>query len=174
MVRNSRPGPVRCLQPSKSACLSFDKRCILIIWGSASNSRNAHPHAHSQTRRVSARPESDRDRTPASAMGRSAKRDEAMAEASFARYMKPVRFGSPGSPPGAAGEDVFSNTSLSTKAADVTSPPPDARAGAPPAGASRRPEPPCPDSRLRRLKLQRSRRTRDARARSPSRAPRRR
>ena len=80
--------------------------------GSASNSRDAHGQAHSQTRRVSARPESDRDRTPASAMGRSAKRDEAMAEASFARYMKPVRFGSPGSPPGAAGEDVFSNKSL--------------------------------------------------------------
>jgi hypothetical protein len=97
--------------------------------GSASNSRDAHRQAHSQTRRVSARPESDRDRTPASAMGRSAKRDEAVAEASFARYMKPVRFGSPGSPPGAAGEDVFSNKSLFYKAADVTGPPPDARAG---------------------------------------------
>lgn len=62
-------------------------------------------------------------------MGRSAKRDEAVAEASFARYMKPVRFGSPGSPPGAAGDDVFSNKSLLYKAADVTGPPPDARAG---------------------------------------------
>ena len=34
-----------------------------------------------------------RDRPQASAMGRSAQREEAVAEASFARYMKPVRFG---------------------------------------------------------------------------------
>lgn len=36
-----------------------------------------------------------RDRLPARAMGRSAQRDEAIAEASFARYMKPVGAGRP-------------------------------------------------------------------------------
>lgn len=39
-----------------------------------------------------------RDRPKASAMGRSAQREEAVAEASFARYMKPVRFGRPDLP----------------------------------------------------------------------------
>jgi hypothetical protein len=39
-----------------------------------------------------------RDRPQASAMGRSAQREEAVAEASFARYMKPVRFGRPDLP----------------------------------------------------------------------------